>query len=82
MKMANIDAVFDYNFTYPKTSDGVGAQFIVEIISLTFMLCVISFSILLSWELSCYTLQTFVLVLVVSPSMCCGEENGMLRDLD
>ena len=23
MKMANIDAVFDYNFTYPKTSDGV-----------------------------------------------------------
>lgn len=23
--MANIDAVFDYNFTYPKTSEGVSA---------------------------------------------------------
>lgn len=37
MKMANIDAVFDYNFTYPKTSDGVGMVTITVNISL--MLC-------------------------------------------
>lgn len=29
MKMANIDAVFEYNFTYPKTSDGVGLLLLV-----------------------------------------------------
>ena len=29
MKMANIDAVFDYNFTYPKTSDGVSAPLLL-----------------------------------------------------
>lgn len=32
MKMANIDAVFDYNFTYPKTSDGVSMYITIGVV--------------------------------------------------
>ena len=79
MKMANIDAVFDYNFTYPKTSDGVSTYVAIDVIKILIIL--LCYSNQLWWGLNCCTLLTFVLVLVVFLSMCCGGENGMLKDL-
>ena len=79
MKMANIDAVFDYNFTYPKTSDGVGLP---QSMSSTFVLSYNAYSVQLWWGVNCCTLPTSVLVPVVSPSMCCGEESGTPKGLD
>lgn len=77
MKMANIDAVFDYNFTYPKTTDGVSD--IYHYYNNIFMLhC----RALLWLEPNCCTLQTSVLVLVAFLNMFYGEESGTLKDLD
>ena len=76
MKMANIDAVFEYMFTSPKKSNGVGMAYI-SLFSLYF---IYSRQACLD-HLMYSTLLIFVLDLVDSLSMSCGERNGMLGDL-
>ena len=76
MKMANIDSVFEYMFTSPKKSDGVGIAY-MSLFTWYFINCRqacldhLMFSILL----------IFVLDLVDSLNMSCGERNGMQEDL-